>query len=121
MIKVMVVDDAAFMRLAIKKVLEKNGFEVVGEAENGAVSVVKYKECNPDIVTMDITMPDMTGIEALKQIRSFDPKAKIVMVSAMGQESMVKEAIMNGAKSFIVKPYKEEHITQTLLKIASGN
>lgn len=118
LIKVLIVDDAAFMRLAIRKVLEKNGFEVVGEAENGLVGISKYQECRPDIVTMDITMPDMTGIEALKKIRQLDPKAKIVMVSAMGQESMVRESIINGAKSFIVKPYKEDHITQTLTKVA---
>lgn len=117
MTKVLVVDDAAFMRLAIKKVLEKNGFEVVGEAATGQVGIEKYFECYPDIVTMDITMPDMSGIEALKKIRELDPDAKIVMVSAMGQESMVKEAILNGAKSFIVKPYKEEHIIQTLSKV----
>lgn len=121
MIKVLVVDDAAFMRLAIKKVLEKNGFEVVGEAENGQAGVLKYNECKPDIVTMDITMPDMTGIDALKMIMEIDPKAKVVMVSAMGQESMVKEAIINGAKSFIVKPYKEDHIVQTLTKIYEAN
>lgn len=117
MASVLIVDDAAFMRMAIKKVLVKNGFEVVGEAENGQVSIAKYLEYRPDIVTMDITMPEMTGIEALKQIRQHDPNAKIVMVSAMGQESLVKEAIINGAKSFIVKPYKEEHIIQTLQSI----
>lgn len=119
MIRVLVVDDAAFMRLAIKNVLEKNGFEVVAEAENGKDGIEKYVEFRPDIVTMDITMPDMTGIEALKKIREIDPNSKIVMISAMGQERMVKEAILSGAKSFIVKPYKEEHITQTLQKIAS--
>lgn len=121
MINVLIVDDAAFMRLAIKNVLVKNGFNVVADAKNGQEGVEKYIEFKPDIVTMDITMPDMTGIEALKKIREFDPAAKIVMVSAMGQESMVKEAIINGAKSFIVKPYKEEHITQTLLTVASKN
>ena len=118
--KVLIVDDAAFMRLAIRRVLEKNEFEVVGEAPNGEVSIGKYVECRPDIVTMDITMPDMSGIEALKKIREIDPDAKVVMVSAMGQESMVKEAILNGAKSFIVKPFKEDHIVQMLRKIA-GN
>ena len=121
MIKVLVVDDAAFMRLAIRKVLEKNSMEVVSEAENGLVSIAKFKEFSPDIVTMDITMPDMTGIEALKQIREFDPGAKVIMISAMGQESMVKEAIISGAKSFIVKPFKEEHIIETITKIASAN
>lgn len=114
MTKVLIVDDAAFMRMAIRKVLERNGFEVVGEAENGVTALTKYIECKPDIVTMDITMPEMTGIEALKHIRSQDPDARVVMVSAMGQETLVRDAIMNGAKSFIVKPYKEEHIIQTL-------
>ena len=118
--KVLIVDDAAFMRLAIKRVLEKNEFEVVGEAPNGEVSIAKYVECQPDIVTMDITMPDMSGIDALKKIRQIDPEAKVIMVSAMGQESMVKEAILNGAKSFIVKPFKEDHIIQMINKIA-GN
>ncbi|MDW7675125.1 MAG: response regulator [Bacillota bacterium] len=115
--KVLIVDDAAFMRMTIKMMLEKNGFEVVGEAENGAVGVTKYKECHPDIVTMDITMPELTGIEAVKAITQYDPKAKVIMVSAMGQEAMVKEAIMNGAKSFIVKPFKEEHVVQTINKL----
>lgn len=119
MISVLVVDDAAFMRLAIKNVLSKYGFLVAAEAKNGREGVEKYMELKPDVVTMDITMPDMTGIEALKMIRQFDPSAKVVMISAMGQESMVKEAILGGAKSFIVKPYKEEHITQTLMKVAA--
>ncbi len=121
MAKIMIVDDAAFMRLAIKNVLTKHGFTVIADAKNGQEAVDKYQEFKPDVVTMDITMPDMTGIEALRQIRAFDPGAKVVMISAMGQESMVKEAILSGAKSFIVKPYKEEHITQTLLKVATKN
>ncbi|MPM42189.1 Chemotaxis protein CheY [bioreactor metagenome] len=111
---VLVVDDAAFMRMSIKKVLERHGFEVVGEAENGLVGVAKYQELRPDLVTMDITMPEMTGIEALKSIRQQDPNAKVVMVSAMGQEGLVREAILSGAKSFIVKPYKEDFIVSTL-------
>lgn len=114
---VLIVDDAAFMRMSIKNILEKNNFAVAGEAENGSIAVVKYKELKPDIVTMDITMPDMTGIEALKQIIAYDPAAKVVMVSAMGQQQMVMEAVMVGAKSFIVKPFKEEHVVLTLNKI----
>jgi two-component system chemotaxis response regulator CheY len=117
MAKVLIVDDAAFMRMSIKTMLEKNGFEIVAEAENGAVGVSMYLEYQPDIVTMDITMPEMTGIEALKAIRQHDPNAKVVMMSAMGQEGMVKEAIISGAKTFIVKPFKEEHVVQTLNKI----
>lgn len=115
--KVLIVDDAAFMRMAIKNILVKHDFQVVDEAENGLVAISKYKELKPDIVTMDITMPEMTGLEALKAIMAFDPNAKIVMVSAMGQEQMVMEAVMSGAKSFIVKPFKEDHVIQTLSKI----
>lgn len=118
--RVLIVDDTVFMRMSLKMMLENNGFEVVGEAENGKVGVRKYKELKPDIVTMDITMPEMTGIEALKEIRNLDPKAKVIMVSALGQEPMVKEAVLNGAKTFIVKPFKEEHLIQTLSKIATA-
>jgi two-component system chemotaxis response regulator CheY len=116
--KVLIVDDAAFMRMAIRSILEKAGFEVVGEAENGTVGVTKYKLCQPDIVTLDITMSEMDGIQALKAIRQINPNAKIIMVSAMGQEPMVKEAIISGAKSFIVKPFKEDHVISVLNKIA---
>lgn len=119
MTKVLIVDDAAFMRMTIKNLLEKNGFEVAGEAENGEVGLRKYKELQPELVTMDITMPEMDGIQALKAIRQFDPKAKVIMVSAMGQEGLVKEAIISGAKTFIVKPFKEEQVIQTLTKIAA--
>ncbi|PKM49557.1 MAG: response regulator [Firmicutes bacterium HGW-Firmicutes-7] len=119
MVTVLIVDDAAFMRLSIKMMLEANGFEIVGEAANGVEAIKKYKECKPDIVTMDITMPEMTGIEALKAIRQQDPKAKVVMVSAMGQESLVKESIISGAKTFIVKPFKEDHVIQTITQIAA--
>jgi Response regulator containing CheY-like receiver domain and AraC-type DNA-binding domain len=115
--KVLIVDDAAFMRMAIRNIIEKQGFQVAGEAENGLVAISKYKELKPDIVTMDITMPDMTGLEALKEIMAYDPNAKVVMVSAMGQQNMVMEAIMAGAKSFIVKPFKEDHVILTLNKI----
>ena len=118
MIKVLIVDDAAFMRLSMKTMMEKKGFEVVGEAENGAVAIIKYNELRPDIVTMDITMPVMDGIQALKQIIKLDPKAKIIMITAMGQELMVKEAVMSGAKGFIIKPYKEVDVIQTIEQIA---
>jgi len=115
--RVLIADDAAFMRMLLKNMLEKNGFEVVGEAENGSVAVAKYKELQPDIVTMDITMPETDGIEALKEIKIFDSKAKVVMLSALGQESYIKEAIMLGAKYFIVKPFNENHVIETLNKI----
>lgn len=117
--RVLIVDDAEFMRMAIRMSLEKGGFEIVGEASDGMQAIQKYKECKPDIVTMDITMPEMGGIDSLKIIMQLDPKAKIVMLSAMGQESMVKEAILAGAKSFVIKPFKEEHILNTLNKVLS--
>ncbi len=115
--RVLIVDDAAFMRMAIRTILEKNDFEVVGEAENGRIGYQKYRELMPDIVTMDITMAEMSGIEALREIIKFDPKAKVVMVSAMGQEALVRESVINGAQAFIVKPFKEEHVVQTLNKV----
>jgi len=117
MARVLIVDDAAFMRISIKNMLTKNGYEVVGEAENGAVGVEMYKDLKPDIVTMDITMPEMSGLEALKEITKSDPQAKVVMVSAMGQEAMVREAIVSGAKGFIVKPFKEEGIIAAIKKL----
>ena len=115
--KVLVVDDAIFMRNALKLMLERNGFEVVGEAENGLVAIQKYKTLRPDIVTMDITMPEMDGIEALKAIRQFDAAAKIVTISALGQECYVREAVLSGAKGFIVKPFKEEQIMKVINKL----
>ncbi|WFR59657.1 response regulator [Anaerocolumna sp. AGMB13025] len=119
MIRVLIVDDAAFMRMSIKTILIKAGFEVAGEAGNGLEAVRKYKELKPDVVTMDITMPEMTGIDAVKVIMEFDPKAKILMVSAMGQESLVKESIMSGARSFIVKPFTEEQVIQSINKLTA--
>ena len=112
--RVLVVDDAAFMRVSIKNMLSKHDYDVVGEAENGKVALMKYQELNPDIVTMDITMPDMDGLESLKQILSLNPTANVIMVSAMGQESMVREAVLTGAKGFIVKPFKEDVLLTAL-------
>lgn len=117
MATVLIVDDAAFMRISIKNMLTKNGYEVVGEAENGLVAVDLYKELQPDIVTMDITMPEMNGLDSLKEITKLDPQSKVVMVSAMGQEAMVRDAIVSGAKGFIVKPFKEEGILAAIKKL----
>lgn len=113
---VLVVDDAAFMRITIKNMLERNGFSVVGEAENGKVAIAKYHELKPDIVTMDITMPEMDGLNALKTIMQLDSGANVVMMTAMGQQGMVKDAIVSGAKGFIVKPFKEETVLAALSK-----
>ena len=115
--RVLIVDDAAFMRMSIRKMLEENGFEIVGEAENGLMAIEKYQELQPEVVTMDITMPEMDGLEALKKIKKIDPAASIVMVSALGQEARMKEAIIYGAKGFIVKPFKEEIIVSALAKL----
>ena len=111
---VLIVDDAAFMRVSIKNMLTKNGFDVIGEAENGKIAIQKYQELSPDIVTMDITMPEMDGLASLKKILETDSSANVVMVSAMGQEGMVREAVQSGAKGFIVKPFKEDVILSAL-------
>lgn len=113
---VMLVDDAAFMRMMLKDILTNNGYEVIGEAENGIVAVQKYAELKPDITVMDITMPEMDGLEAVKQIRTKDPEAKIIMCSAMGQQAMVIEAIQSGAKDFIVKPFQPDRVLEAVTK-----
>lgn len=115
--RIMIVDDAAFMRMMLKDIFTRHGFEVVGEAENGLVAVEMYKEKRPDLVTMDITMPEMDGVAALRAIRSFDPNAQVVMCSAMGQQGMVIEAIQSGAKDFIVKPFQEDRVVEAVKKI----
>jgi two-component system chemotaxis response regulator CheY len=114
---VVIVDDAQFMRMMLKGVVEKTGHQVIGEAANGHEGVEKYKLLHPDIVLMDITMPEMDGITALKKILEIDSKAVVVMVSAMGQQNNVMEAIMAGAKNFVVKPFKEETIAEVLSKL----
>ena len=116
-VRVLVVDDAAFMRMMVKDILSKNGYEVVGEAENGMKALEKYQELKPDLVTMDITMPEMDGISAVKEIKKVDPNAKIVMCSAMGQQAMVIEAIQGGAKDFIVKPFQAERVLEAVKKV----
>ncbi|MBM7647120.1 two-component system chemotaxis response regulator CheY [Bacillus ectoiniformans] len=114
--RILVVDDAAFMRMMIKDILSKNGFEVVGEAADGAQAVEKYRELKPDLVTMDITMPEKDGISALKDIKAEDPNAKIIMCSAMGQQAMVIDAIQAGAKDFIVKPFQADRVIEAISK-----
>jgi len=115
--RILIVDDAAFMRMMIKNIVTKNGYEVIGEAENGRVAVDLYKQHKPDLVTMDITMPEMNGIEGVKAIRSIDPNANIIMCSAMGQQAMVMEAIQAGAKDFIVKPFQQDRILQAIERV----
>ena len=114
---IMICDDAAFMRMMIKDILTKNGYVVAGEAENGAKAVEKYKEVTPDLVLMDITMPEMDGIQALKEIRKADAGAKVIMCSAMGQQAMVIESIQAGAKDFIVKPFQADRVLEAVKKV----
>jgi two-component system chemotaxis response regulator CheY len=115
--RVLVVDDAAFMRMMIKDILQKGGYQVVGEAEDGKRAIEKYKELRPDLVTMDITMPDMDGITAVKEIRKVDENAIIIMCSAMGQQAMVIDAIQAGAKDFVVKPFQPERVLEAIKKV----
>ena len=113
---VLIVDDAAFMRMMIKNILAEAGYNVVGEAENGQIAVAKHRELKPDLTTMDITMPELDGLAALKQIREADPAARVVMCSAMGQQSMVIESIQAGARDFIVKPFQPERVLEAVQK-----
>ncbi|MBQ2472879.1 MULTISPECIES: response regulator [Lachnospira] len=114
---ILICDDAAFMRMMIKDILTKNGYNIAGEAENGAKAVEKYAELKPDLVLMDITMPEMDGIEALKKIKASDPNASVIMCSAMGQQAMVIESIQSGAKDFIVKPFQADRVIEAVQKV----
>ena len=114
---ILICDDAAFMRMMIKDILSKNGYNVIGEAENGAKAVEKYNELKPDLVLMDITMPEMDGIQALKKIKEGDAAATVIMCSAMGQQAMVIESIQSGAKDFIVKPFQADRVLEAVKKV----
>ena len=114
---ILICDDAAFMRMMIKDILTKNGYNVVGEAENGAKAVEKYQELKPDLVLMDITMPEMDGIQALKAIKAADPSATVIMCSAMGQQAMVIVSIQSGAKDCIVKPFQQDRVLEAVRKV----
>ncbi|THF75261.1 response regulator [Cohnella fermenti] len=116
MAKIMVVDDAAFMRMMLGEILRNAGHEVVGEAANGLEAIEQYAICKPDLVTMDITMPVMEGIDAVKQIKRNDPSARIIMCSAMGQQSMVVQSIQAGARDFIVKPFQSDRVLEAIGK-----
>ena len=114
--RVMVCDDAAFMRMMIKDILVKNGYEIAAEAENGLKAVEQYPDAKPDLVLMDITMPEVDGIEAVRRIKALDPNANVIMCSAMGQQAMVIEAIQAGAKDFIVKPFQADRVLEAVRK-----
>ena len=114
---ILITDDAAFMRMMLKDILSKNGYEIAGEAENGKIALDKYMELKPDLVLMDITMPEVDGLTALKNIRATDSNAKVVMCSAMGQQNMVIDAIQSGALDFIVKPFQPDRVLEAIKKV----
>ncbi len=116
MSKILVVDDAEFLRVRLNKILDTEGYEVF-QAENGCKAVDTYKEVHPDVVLMDVTMPEMDGLTALKEIVSFDPKARVVMLTALGQELVVLEAVKSGARDFIVKPFEHDRVMKAISKL----
>jgi two-component system, chemotaxis family, chemotaxis protein CheY len=112
--RILIADDAAFMRVMIKGILSKQSYEIVGEAKDGREAIDLFKKLRPDLTTMDIIMPEINGIEAVKEIIKFDPKAVIIMCSAMGQQSMVIEAIAAGAKDFVIKPFQPPRVLEAV-------
>lgn len=120
MANILVVDDAAFMRLSIKQILEKNGHTMIAEAADGKEAIQKYTEYNPDVTILDITMPEMSGLDALAHIKESDPKAKVVICSALGQQEQLAKAIQLGAKDFIVKPFDPDRMIAALNKVLEG-
>ena len=114
---VLIVDDSSLMRKILSKILTENGYEVVGEASNGKIGVRKFKALRPDIVTMDVVMDEMSGLEALGRIMSDDPGANVIMVSSMGQDVIVRDAIVSGAKNFLLKPFDEVQVMSAFKKL----
>lgn len=114
--KILIVDDASFMRMMLKNILTQNGYEVAAEADNGAKAIERYAEAKPDLVIMDMIMPEMGGIDAVREIMKRDPNARIVMCSALGQQALVVEAIHAGAKDFIVKPFQPSNVLEAVQK-----
>ncbi len=115
--RILIVDDTLFMRTLLKNILFSGGHDIVGEAGDGDEAVSKYKELKPDLVTMDVVMPKMNGIEALKTIKSFDPNARVVMCTAVGQEQMVKLAIKTGARGYIIKPFQAPKVLEEIKNV----
>ena len=116
-VNVLIVDDLAFIKIVLRDILEKSGFRVVGEASNGEQAITMYQDSRPDVVLMDITMPGMDGLTALKQIRQIDPEARIIICSALGQQRLIVQAIQLGARDFIVKPFQAERVVSALKKV----
>jgi len=118
--KILIVDDAAFMRMMLSDILVEKGYNIVGEAEDGKEALRLYKELEPDLVTMDIVMPNVGGIESIREILKIDSKAKILVVSALGQQALVQEAVEAGARGFVVKPFKPEKVIEEVENILGG-
>ena len=118
--KIMIVDDSSFMRMMIRSILNKAGYEIIAEADNGITAIEQYRQYRPDLIMLDITMPKLSGIEALREIRAEFPRAKAIMVSAMGQKPMVVEAIQAGASDFVIKPFLEEKVLATIEAVLEG-
>lgn len=118
--RILITDDALFMRVTLKNILTQCGYEIVGEAQNGREAVFMYKQLKPDLVTMDITMPEMDGLSALKEIKTHDPSAIVVMCTAMGQKNTVIEAIEAGARDFIIKPFRPERVVEAVSKLLAA-
>ncbi|MBC3797902.1 response regulator [Acetobacterium tundrae] len=114
MTKILIVDDSAFARIQLRKLLESNGFDVIDEAKNGRIALRKIRVLRPDLVTMDISMPEMDGLECMKEIKKMDYLPTVIMISAIGEEEYVQQAILNGAKDFLVKPYKKKELIKNL-------
>ncbi len=115
-VNVLIVDDLTFIKIVLRDILEKSGFHVVGEASNGEQAIAMYQERHPDVVLMDITMPDMDGLTALRRLRELDPGAKVIICSALGQQKLIVQAIQLGAKDFIVKPFQPPRVVSALKK-----
>jgi two-component system, chemotaxis family, chemotaxis protein CheY len=115
-VNVLIVDDLAFIKIVLRDIIEKSGFRVVGEASNGEQAISLYQDTRPDVVLMDITMPGMDGLTAMKKIREIDPAARIIICSALGQQRLILQAIQQGAKDFIVKPFQPERVVSALKK-----
>lgn len=117
--KVLIVDDSSFLRNSLKKILEDSGYEVIGMAENGLEAISKYKELKPDLITLDIIMPQMNGMESLKLLRSVDPNVCVIMVSSMSSEQSVLDCVEAGAKNYILKPFEEKRVIEVIQKVLS--
>ncbi len=115
--RILIVDDAKFMRKLLSKIMQEGGYEVVGEAENGSQAISLYQQLKPDLVTMDLVIPDMSGIDAIKEIIKIDPKARVVVVSAMGQQNLVSEAMRSGARDFVVKPFHPSVVLEVIGRV----